>query len=110
MIQSLLLRVWEEAKEKGITKNDPGLDKALVVGLQEHVTKLGDHQEKIEIELATEEAEQMKKITSEDIHEGFDSKVRRIPLPVQSADGFFHPVRTPKARTTSSHRASEEKG
>lgn len=75
MIQSLLLQVWEEVKERGIQKDDPGLDKALVDGLQGHIKKLGERQEEIKVELETEQKEQTKRITSDDIHEGFDSKV-----------------------------------
>ncbi|KAF8488347.1 hsp90-like protein [Gautieria morchelliformis] len=74
MLQSLLLQIWEEAKEKGVGKDDPELDKALVDGLKSHLKKLGGYQEKIKVELETEEKEQTKKITSDDLHEGFDSK------------------------------------
>ncbi|KAF8508208.1 Cdc37 N terminal kinase binding-domain-containing protein [Gautieria morchelliformis] len=74
MLQSLLLQVWEETKEKGVRRDDPELDKALVDGLQGHLTKLGEHQENIKVELEAEEKEQTRKITSDDLHEGFDSK------------------------------------
>ncbi|KAF8575449.1 hypothetical protein K439DRAFT_1641373 [Ramaria rubella] len=74
MIQALLLRVWEEGKEKGVTKNDPNIDRALVNGLQQHVSRLEEDQKKMKVELSIEESEQTKKITSDDIHEGFDSK------------------------------------
>lgn len=76
MILSLMLKVWEDAKTEGVEKDDPKLGEALVKGLQKHITELGAHQEKLRKELAQEEAEQKKKITSDDIHEGWESHVR----------------------------------
>jgi cell division cycle protein 37 len=81
MLQLLLIKVWEDVKEKGVQKDDPELDNALVDGLQEHVNQLAERQEQIKVEFETEQKEQAKKITSEDIHEGFDSKVSRMPMP-----------------------------
>jgi hypothetical protein len=99
MLQSLLLQVWEEAKEKGVRKDDPELDKALVDGLQGHQTKLGERQKNIKVELEAEEAEQTKKITSDDLHEGFDSKASQITLLVRYADRSSGVVRSSKAIT-----------
>lgn len=79
MMLSLLLQVWEDAKKKGVEKDDPKLAEALVSGLKEHEKRMGEHQAKLRKDLAHEEEEAHKKITSEDIHEGFDSHVR-IPL------------------------------
>ena len=76
MLLSLMLQVWEGAKKKGVEKDDPKLGEALVAGLKEHLQKMDVHQEKLKKDLAHEEAEAKKKITSEDIHEGFDSHVR----------------------------------
>ncbi|KAL5524797.1 CDC37 [Sanghuangporus sanghuang] len=77
MILSLLLKVFEEAKEKGLTTpgggNEERLRESLVASLKGHVSKLGDETERLKKELGKEEAEKSKKITSEDIHEGFES-------------------------------------
>lgn len=78
MILSLLLKIWDEVKEKGLRKDDPGLDKALVDGLQQHIVKLAEEQGKSRVELASEEKEQAKKITSEDMHEGINSKASHV--------------------------------
>lgn len=74
MTQTLLLKVWEEVKENGVEKDDLGLGKALVDGLQKHLSKLAEDHEKSKVDLQTEEKEMSKKITSDDLHEGFDSK------------------------------------
>lgn len=76
MLLSLLLGVWEDAKKEGVTKDDPRLSETLVKGLQKHIERMGEHQAKMRKELEAEEAEQQKKITSDDLHDGFDSHVR----------------------------------
>lgn len=81
MMLSLMLQVWEEAKKKGVEKDDPKLSAALVAGLKEHLVKMDEHQANLKKELKKEEDEQHKKITSEDIHEGFDSHVRNTCHP-----------------------------
>ena len=75
MLLSLLLSVWEKAKEDGVEKDDPKLGDKLTEGLRKHVEQMKVHQAKLKADLASEEAEQKKKITSDDIHEGFESKV-----------------------------------
>ncbi|KAI0769900.1 Cdc37 N terminal kinase binding-domain-containing protein [Fomes fomentarius] len=88
MLLSLMLQVWEEAKKKGVEKNDPKLGDALVAGLREHLNKMSEHQEKLKKELKNEEEEAHKKITSEDIREGFDSHYvppKPAPPPVKGA-------------------------
>lgn len=86
MLLALMLKVWEEAKKDGVEKDDPQLGEALVKGLQKHIEELEKHQEKLKQELVQEEAEQKKKITSDDIHEGWESHVSAGPrhLVVQS--------------------------
>ncbi|KIJ54710.1 hypothetical protein M422DRAFT_24618 [Sphaerobolus stellatus SS14] len=85
MILSLLLQVWDEAKEKGVTKDDPKLDEALVNGIMEHIDQLKQQDQENRVELDKEEEEQKKKITSEDIHDGWDSKyVPPKPEPVHA--------------------------
>lgn len=74
MILSLLLQVWEEAKEKGVEKDDLHLDEALVSGIKVHIAKLIQQDKENKIELENEEKEAQKKITSESIHDGWDSK------------------------------------
>ncbi|RPD62743.1 hypothetical protein L226DRAFT_482105 [Lentinus tigrinus ALCF2SS1-7] len=88
MLLSLLLQVWEEAKKKGVEKDDPKLGEALVAGLKEHLVKIDQHQEKLRKDLQHEEEELHKKITSEDIHEGFESHYvppKPAPAPVKNA-------------------------
>ncbi|KAI0755236.1 hypothetical protein C8Q80DRAFT_1143839 [Daedaleopsis nitida] len=88
MMLSLLLQVWEEAKKKGVEKDDPKLAEALVAGLKEHEKKMLEHQTKLRKDLAHEEEEAHKKITSEDIHEGFDSHYvppKPAPAPIKGA-------------------------
>ena len=78
MVLSLLLKVYDDAREKGVGKgsgNEERLREELVKSLKEHITKLGERQETIKKELENEEREKAKKITSEDIHDGFDSSV-----------------------------------
>ena len=76
MILSLLLKVYEDAKEKGVTeRNDERLRETLIANLKGHVAKLGETQERLKKELAHEEEEKAKKITSENIHEGWESHV-----------------------------------
>jgi cell division cycle protein 37 len=78
MLLSLMLSVWEKAKEEGTEKDDPALGEKLVSGLRKHVELMKVHQEKLKKDLEQEEAEQKKKITSDDIHEGFESKVKSL--------------------------------
>ncbi|KAI0632417.1 Cdc37 N terminal kinase binding-domain-containing protein [Trametes polyzona] len=88
MLLSLLLQVWEEAKNKGVEKDDPKLSDALVAGLKEHLVRLDEHQEKMRKDLKAEEEEQHKKITMEDLHEGFESHYvppKPAPPPVKGA-------------------------
>jgi cell division cycle protein 37 len=75
MVHALLLTILDEIKEKGIEKDAPEMDQALVDALRSHLEKLEEEQAKVKAELQQEEKEQQKKITSEDIHEGWDSKV-----------------------------------
>lgn len=78
MLLSLMLQVWEEAKQKGVEKDSPKLAEALVAGLKAHLVRMDEHQAKMRKDLADEEEEQHKKITMEDLHEGFESHVRTL--------------------------------
>ena len=75
MLLALMLQVWEEAKKAGVTGEDPALHSKLVEGLERHVRMMKEHQEKLKDELAEEQEEQHRKITSDDIHDGFESHV-----------------------------------
>ena len=84
MVLSLLKMVSEKAKDKvketdvvGAEK-DARLAKELAVEVATHVQQLGDTIDKNQKELDDELKEQKKHITSDDLHEGFDSKVSRF--------------------------------
>ena len=83
MLLSLLRKVSDEANKK--IKDDNVLeaekDEKLAIDLVErmktHVKQLGEMIEKDKKEVETEVAEQKRRITSDDLHEGFTSKVNR---------------------------------
>lgn len=75
MVLSLMMQVFEGAKEKGYDRNDDRLRETLIASLKSHITKLGETTEKLKKDLDVELSEKNKKITSESIHEGWDSKV-----------------------------------
>ena len=75
MILALLLQVYDDAKQKGVDKNDERLREVLIANLKGHIVKLGEQQEKLKKDLEREEDEKSKKITSESIHDGFESHV-----------------------------------
>lgn len=75
MVLSLLLQVSEEAKKAGSGKDEEVVGNKMKEELQKHLKQLGEHNEQLRKDLETEEKEQKKHITSEDIHDGFDSKV-----------------------------------
>jgi len=76
MLLQLLMKVFEEVKAKGIDKGDDKLPAALVQQLEEHDEGLRGRQQDAKQELEEELKEQAKHITSEDIHDGWNSKVR----------------------------------
>ncbi|KAI0669237.1 Cdc37 N terminal kinase binding-domain-containing protein, partial [Trametes maxima] len=99
MLLSLMLQVWEDTKKKGVEKDDPKLSDALVAGLKAHLAKMDEHQGKLKKDLAEEEEEQTKKITMEDLHEGFESHYvppQPAPPPIK---GAIHPDK-PKEKVT----------
>lgn len=75
MILTLLSQVWEKCKEGGAKKGDSDLGDKLAGMVGEHVEGLRKEIENKGAELEEEENEKRKHITSEDIHEGWDSKV-----------------------------------
>ena len=100
MLLALMLQVWEDVKKTGVEGDDPKLGDALVAGLQKHIRQLGEHQEKLKKELKQLEEEGKKKITSDDIHEGFESHVSMQLSPYCNAPLILPPVCTPKASAT----------
>ena len=82
MLLSLLTRVTQETKDKlkalslQESEKEERLGKELATEMAKHVKQLGEMIERDRKELADEVAEQKKKITTDDIHEGFESRVR----------------------------------
>jgi len=83
MLLSLLKMVTEKAKisinnsDVLGSEKETKLARELTTEMQTHVTQLGETIKKDEKELENEEAEQKKKITMDDLHGGFESKVSR---------------------------------
>ena len=81
MLLSLLRKVSDEANAKIKEDSVPAAEKDekiaidLVARMKTHIKQLGEMIEKDKKELETELAEQNKRITSDDLHEGFTSKV-----------------------------------
>lgn len=98
MLLSLMLQVWEKVKEGGARGDDPKLGEALTEGLKRHVVMIEEHQAKMRAELEKEEAEQKKKITSDDIHEGWESHVR-LHLPCSHCS-WIQGLMKPPVRST----------
>ena len=78
---SLLLQVSEAAKKAAAGKGDDAVSDKVKEGLGKHLVQLGQLTEKLRKDLAEEEKEQKKHITSEDMHDGFDSKVDTLIFP-----------------------------
>jgi cell division cycle protein 37 len=75
MLHELMVSIWEECKKEGITAKDDKLGDVLVKKLEGHQQQLLSRQKLLKEELEKEKEEQKKKITSDDIHEGFSSTV-----------------------------------
>ena len=75
MLLSLLSRTADDVKNLGVASGDPKLDEELIKSLDEHLKRMPEFLEKAKEELEHEEAEQKKKITSDDIRPGFSSTV-----------------------------------
>ena len=86
MLLHLFQRVTQDAKEKLNKLNlmesekEERLGKILAEEMAMHVVKLGETIQRDEKECEHEKAEQKKKITTEDIHEGWETKVGLMPL------------------------------
>ena len=78
MILSLLFQIYDTVK---VLPQDEQ-EKAVLDGITKHIIQLSDHTRKLEADLDAELKEQKKHITSDDIHEGWESKVyQSCPLP-----------------------------
>lgn len=76
MIENLLLRVYENVKAQGIAPSDEAkLGPALSTALREHIEKMTQMDTEAQKDLEVELKEQAKHITSDDLKEGWDSKV-----------------------------------
>ncbi|PCH39987.1 hypothetical protein WOLCODRAFT_136594 [Wolfiporia cocos MD-104 SS10] len=73
MLLALMLKVYDDTKKKGVEKGDPKLGEALLEGLKTHIVQMSEHQKGLKKELEQLEEETKRKITSDDIHEGFES-------------------------------------
>ncbi|KAG8829003.1 hsp90 co-chaperone Cdc37 [Serendipita sp. 399] len=87
MIYDAMMGVWEECKKEGLDGKNDKLGEALVAKLEGQKQQLLDRQEHLKRELEKEKSEQNKKITSEDIHEGFSSSPSDLQgAPIQSVN------------------------
>jgi cell division cycle protein 37 len=102
IIYHLLLTVYDDVKKAGVEMGSPKLAQALRDALQTHLEGLeGDTRDK-QAKLADEQREKAKKITSEDVHEGFDSKyVPAKPEPAPIANAIRDPKGKGKQKETS---------
>lgn len=106
MLLSLLKMVGEKSKEKvkesGVMEADKQerLTKELIAEMEVHVKQLGDTIENDKKDLATEEAEQKKHITMDDLHDGFESHVRVAIFPTFTYSHFSTLVRPTYTCTT----------
>lgn len=73
MILSLLLQIYDTVK---VLPRDEQ-EKAILDGIKAHIAQLSGHTRSLEADLDAELKEQKKHITSDDIHEGWESKVSR---------------------------------
>ena len=71
MILSLLLQIYDTVKARPQDEQE----KAVLDGMEKHIAQLSEHTTELEADLAAEIKEQKKHITSDDIHEGWESKV-----------------------------------
>ncbi|RDB17873.1 Hsp90 co-chaperone Cdc37, partial [Hypsizygus marmoreus] len=104
MLLSLLKQVGEDArvkvKESGAleAEKEQKIGKLLASGMAEHVQRLKETIDKDAKQLAEEEKEQRKHITSDDLHEGFASKY--VPPPPEPAPVPISKVDKGKKKTT----------
>ena len=71
MILSLLLQIYDTVKARPQDEQE----KTVLDGMEKHIAQLSEHTTELGADLAAEIKEQKKHITSDDIHEGWESKV-----------------------------------
>lgn len=82
MLHELMLQVWNGVKEAGGAADDPNLADKLIAGLKNALERQKQDDEQNQKDLEREQNEQAKHITSDDIHDGFDSsKISHNPSP-----------------------------
>ncbi|EJD50418.1 hsp90-like protein [Auricularia subglabra TFB-10046 SS5] len=100
LLEASLIKIYGDLKNKGVDKSDAKFADKLVQEIRDHIDEFKDHHEDIKKTLANEIAEQKKKITSDDIHEGFASKY--VPPKPEPA-----PLVPPKKTKKESHTEIE---
>lgn len=101
MILDALMSVWEECKKEGLDGKDDKLGDVLVAKLEDQKKQLLARQEFLKEEIEKEKEEQHKKITSEDIHEGFSSSsVNKAKDPEPISSSLSKPKSSTKQKTT----------
>jgi len=97
MILSLLLQIFASVKDLPQDEQE----KAIMDGIKKHIVQLADHTKQLQADLEEEIKEQKKHITSDDIHEGWESKYippKPTPPPIKNAIADTTPI--PKTTTT----------
>lgn len=77
MILSLLLQIYDNVK--ALPQDEQ--EKAILDGMEKHIAQLAEHTRELKVDLEAEVKEQKKHITSDDIHEGWESKVSQYCVP-----------------------------
>lgn len=74
MILNLLMKIWGECKTE-VEAGGTNWTEALIASLEKHEKELEERSKECEEQAEKEEQEQKKKITSEDVHDGFSTGV-----------------------------------
>lgn len=77
MILSLLLQIYDSVK--ALPQDEQ--EKAALDDMEKHIAQLAEHTHKLTADIEAEIKEQKKHITSDDIHEGWESKVPQACVP-----------------------------
>ncbi|GLB38381.1 putative cdc37 C terminal domain [Lyophyllum shimeji] len=116
MLLSLLKQVGEEARQKVKEAGTPESEREdkiaqhLASAMQDHVQRLKETIDKDSAELKREEEEQKKKITMEDLHEGFSNKyVPPPPEPAPVPHAKVDKGKTAKKTTTTTYEVLNPK-
>ncbi|KAH7107929.1 hsp90-like protein [Auriculariales sp. MPI-PUGE-AT-0066] len=116
LLEASLMRAYGSLKDKGVAPQDAKFGDKLVQAIRDHTVEFREADAQQQKELAEEIAEQKKKITSDDIHDGFESaympaKPEPAPLVAPKAakkeKAVDYEVLNPKASSSSSKPAAE---